>query len=177
MSYSNFITSYMFSYTKEIGELDCLDHVITGVYRHRYRHSYRHGQGRTPLWKPLTLHETMSDNNNHRFDGNDVTVPLEPQHNIILLKEEEGEQHDDRHDSFNSTTHYIINNATPVMSSINIDTINVKSPSNKVSNEIIKRLHTHEDDVDDGDDDGTSILPQNNTSYRRSFVQVDRYIV
>ena len=151
----------MFSYTKEIGELDCLDHVITGVYRHRYRHRYRHGQGRTPLWKPLTLRETMSDNNNHHIDGNDVTVPLE--------------QDDDRDDIFNRTTHCIISNATPVMSSINIDTINMKSQSNKVSNEIIKRLHTHADDVDDddGDDDGTSILPQNNTSYRRSFVQVD----
>lgn len=160
----------MFSYSNEIGELGCVDRVLAGV--HRYRHGYRHR--RVPLFKPLTFHETMSDNyNNHRDDDrNDVIVPvIAAQHNIMLLKRAgEEEEEDDCDDSFDCTQ-YCIDDVTPIMgtSIINIDAIDVASPpSDKVSNELIKRIHTHDDD-----DDDTPILPQN-TSFRRSFVQVDR---
>ena len=161
----------MFSYSKEIGELGCVDRVLTGGV-HRYRHGYRHR--RTPL-KPLSLHETMSDNyNNLRDDDrNDVIVPvIAAQHNIIHLKKarKEEEEENDCDDSFDC-----IDDVTPIMgtSIINIDAIDVTSPpSDKVSNELIRRIHTHVDD-DGGGDDDTPILSQN-TSFRRSFVKVDR---
>ena len=162
----------MFSYSKEIGELGCVDRVLTGGV-HRYRHGYRHR--RTPL-KPLSLHETMSDNyNNLRDDDrNDVIVPvIAAQHNIIHLKKaRKEEEENDCDDSFDC-----IDDVTPIMgtSIINIDAIDVTSPpSDKVSNELIRRIHTHvDDDGGGGDDDDTPILSQN-TSFRRSFVQVDR---
>lgn len=164
----------MFSYSKEIGELGCVDRVLT-VGVHRYRHGYRHR--RIPL-KPLTLHETMSDNyNNLRDDDrNDVIVPvIAAQHNIIHLKKAREEEENDRDDSFDC-----IDDVTPIMgtSIINIDAIDVTSPpSDKGSDELIRRIHTHVDDDHDGsgggDDDDTPILSQN-TSFRRSFVQVDR---
>jgi hypothetical protein len=110
-------------------------------------------------------------------DRNDVIVQVKAQHNIILLKEavEEEEEGNDCDDSFDCTR-YSIDDVTPIMgtSIINIDAIDVTSPpSDKFSNELIRRLHTHADDDDDGgdDDDDTPILPQN-TSFRRSFVQV-----
>jgi len=159
----------MFSYSKEIGELGCVDRMLTGV--HRYRHGYRHR--RIPL-KPLTLHETMSDNyNNLRDDDrNDEIVPvIAAQHNIIRLKKAREEEENDCDDSFDC-----IDDVTPIMgtSIINIDAIDVTSPPSDKGSDDIRRIHTHVDDDDGGGDDDDKPILSQNTSFRRSFVQVDR---